>query len=350
MFRLKILVMFFILAIGSTSILGQVTPQVTNAVVVGGVTENSARFWCRLSAAGKFAIQLSTSAGFQNLITSQTITVTAESNFAGIANAASLSALTKYFYRVVVNDTIADTIQRYFSTFPLKGISSNFSFAFGSCQQSGNFLPSGTPSGNVFREIKRKAPAFFLQIGDWCYPDTTDNTPFDNDYFSNVFEYVQKSYEGKFSSYYPMDSLMRICPVDYVYDDHDFMNDNASATTASFAVPFRPNPLSNDFVVMEIPALPDARLNSIRGYKENMPTYPLVNESRGIYHKFTYGNCEFYMLDLRSQRTPNLSALQKNTVTGKWEFKPGADRTILGRDNSLGAGESQLTWFLNNLN
>ena len=138
-------------------------------------------------------------------------------------------------------------------------------------------------------------------------------------------------------------------PVDYVYDDHDYMNNNASATSGSFSVPFRPNPYGADFIAREIQALPQGRLNSIRGYRENFPTYPLVNESRGIYHKFTFGNFDVFMLDLRAQRSPNLNSLRKNAATHRWEFSPPSGHSILGRENAPGVGQSQMQWFLNGL-
>ena len=146
-----------------------------------------------------------------------------------------------------------------------------------------------------------------------------------------------------------MDSLFKIAPVDYVYDDHDFMNDNSSSATSSFFIPYKPNQFSSDFFLEEVPNPENARTNSIKGYKENMPGYDLPNESRGIYHKFTYGNTEVFALDLRSQRSPNLEAFIKDTITGLWEFNPLQTHSILGRDTSPGNGESQLDWFLNSL-
>jgi phosphodiesterase/alkaline phosphatase D-like protein len=92
-----------------------------------------------------------------------------------------------------------------------------------------------------------------------------------------------------------------------------------------------------------------ARENSIRGYKENMPGYPLANESRGIYHKFTFGNAEIFALDLRAQKSPALEPFKLNSSTNKWEFNPPEGHTIIGRDESVGEGESQLDWFLNAL-
>jgi hypothetical protein len=127
------------------------------------------------------------------------------------------------------------------------------------------------------------------------------------------------------------------------------MNNNASALTSSFSVPIKPNPLGDDFIVQEIQNPENARENSIRGYKENFPGYPLVNVSRGIYHKFIYGNAEFFVPDLRSQRSPNLNALKKNNTSGLWEFDPPEGHTILGRSNSPGSGENQIDWFLNSL-
>jgi hypothetical protein len=127
------------------------------------------------------------------------------------------------------------------------------------------------------------------------------------------------------------------------------MNNNASARTSSFYVPYRPNPLGSDFAALELTNPPGARENSIRGYRENMPTYPLVNDSRGIYHKFSYGNVDVFALDLRSQRSPSLAGFSKNPVTGLWRNTPPPSHSILGRDDAPGTGTTQLTWLLQEL-
>lgn len=319
------------------------------SVIVGGVTSGSARFRSSLTGAGSFAVEVSASPQFTNPFLSPAVSVDSAGNYAGITEVTGLQADTRYYYRAVINGTPADNKLRQFRTFPSQGSASTFNFSFGSCQQSGSLLPSGTPAGNIFKEVVKYNPRFFLQIGDWGYPDTTDNTPLDNNYFPKVYKNVQKSYAARFDTAYFMDSLFRMTPIDYVYDDHDFMNDNASAVTTSFSVPFKPNPLGTDFIAMEIANPAGARENSIRGYKENMPTYPLTNESRGIYHKFSYGNVEFFILDLRAQRSGNLYALRKNFALNKWEHIPDAGRTLLGSATSPGTGQTQLSWFLNAL-
>ncbi len=340
-----VIIAAFLLSVGVQN--AHAVATVTNAIVGGGVTEGSARFWVRLSGPGTVQIQLSQSADFASPILSTQESVLEAGNYAAIVSAQGLQADRKYYYRALV-DGIPHTRIGSFHTFPSPGTASNFTFAFGSCQQGSPFVP-GSARGGVFREVVRANPKFFLQLGDWGYPDTTDNIPEDSTFFSYDYSRVQSSYLERTVPGYPMDSLMLIAPINYMYDDHDFLNNNSSATSASFSIPVRPSPYGTDFIAREINAFPEGRLNSIRGYKENMPTYPLVNESRGIYHKFTYGNVDVFMLDLRAQRSPNQHSLRKNTVTQRWEFVPPAGHSIIGRNNAPGLGQSQLDWFLGEL-
>ncbi|MBX2991657.1 MAG: alkaline phosphatase D family protein [Bacteroidetes bacterium] len=338
-------VMFILLKLSAFQIV--FAANVTNAIVVGGVTESSARFWVRISGPGTVQMQLSQTTDFSSPILSSQESALEVRNYAAIVSAQGLQADRKYYYRALV-DGVPHTRIGSFYTFPSPGTASNFTFAFGSCQQGSPFVPS-SGRGGVFREVVRAHPKFFLQIGDWGYPDTTDNIPEDSTFFSYDYSRVQSSYLERTIPGYPMDSLMLISPVNYVYDDHDFLNNNSSATTASFSIPVRPSPYGDDFIAREILAFPEGRLNSIRGYKENMPTYPLVNESRGIYHKFTYGNVDVFMLDLRAQRSPNQESLRKNSATQRWEFVPPAGHSIIGRTGAPGSGQSQLDWFLGEL-
>lgn len=323
--------------------------QLTNSIVVGGVTESSAKFRIGISSAAEINIEVSESENFSNSMKGSPYMVDSSNNYTGIIELVGLSPDTKYFYRVLINGQVADENERYFYTFPEKGRSMNFSFAFGSCQQSGSFLPSDTDAGNVFREILNHDIRFFLQIGDWTYPDTTDLLPLSANFFAKDYSLVQKSYSAKFNKDYPMDSLLRKVPIDYVYDDHDYMNNNSSALTSGFYIPVRPSLLGDDFVALEFSNPEGARENSIKGYKENFPSYPLANESRGIYHKFSFGNSDFFALDLRAQRDGDLNPFYNTGVDDKWDFSPGETHTILGRDDSPGEGENQLDWFLREL-
>ena len=317
----------------------------THAIVVGGVTDASARFWVRLDAPGVISIDCSTDSSFTSRISGAPDSATAARNNAAIIGVTGLQPDTKYYYRPVVAGMPLG-VSGSFRTFPLPGSPAAFSFCFGSCQQSGSFLPSGLPPGNVFRQVIRTSPRFFLQIGDWGYPDSTDNLPVDSAFFSGSYARVQSSYLAKFRPDYPMDSLFRSAPVDYVYDDHDYVNNNCSALAADFTVASKPNQYSSDYVIREIGVPPGTRDNSLRGYRENMPGYPLANSSRGIYHAFRCGDAEFFVLDLRSERSPNLEPFVKDAGTGKYVFSPPPGHSILGRDAAPGTGQSQLDWLL----
>jgi len=339
------LVACLILLLGSGEAVGQ---GLTHGVVVGGVTENSARFWLRSGIEAQLAVEISSDSSFSNPILSTSVRARSDAMFAGLVEAFGLAPQTRYYYRAVI-DGIRHGRVGSFSTFPEPRAPVTFRFGFGSCQQSGSLLPSETEPGNVFREVVAAGPLFFLQIGDWGYPDTTDSLPTDSTFFAADFSRVQASYLTKFAPNYPMDSLFRIAPVAYVYDDHDFMNDNASALTSAYALAYRPNPFGDEFVIRDVMNPQGAREHSIRAFKENMPSYPLVNETRGIYQKFSCGSADFFLLDLRSQRSSNLEPFEKNPQTQLWEFTPGPAHSILGRDNAPGSGESQFSWLLREL-
>ena len=312
------------------------------------MTESSARFWIRLNGADLVNIEIAVDSSFTSPVHGVADSTLAARNFAVIVGATGLQPDTKYFYRPIVGGATLH-VNGSFRTFPPKGTPATFTFGFGSCQQSGSFLPSGLPPGNVFREVVKAAPRFFVQIGDWGYPDSTDNLPFDSTFFAGDYSLVQASYVAKFRPDYPMDSLLRMTPVDYVYDDHDFMNNNSSAFVSDFTVASKPNQFSSDYVIRELGNPPGARENSMRGYRENMPGYPLANASRGIYHSFSYGSADFFVVDLRSERSPNLEPFTKNSMNGKYQYTPSPGHSILGRDAAPGSGESQLTWLLNGL-
>jgi len=306
--------------------------KLTHGPIAGGVSSTSARFYVRVDTMAKVNIQLSTSKNFLTSLFGGEQVAAAANDFAALIDVDNLVTDILYFYRAVVNGTPAGEV-RQFRTFPPPGRRVPFLFTFGSCQQNRPWQDSPS-AGRVFTQMANDRPCFFLQIGDWGYPDTTDTAKDSTRFFSLEMNRVQASYRAKYDSTYSLQQLLRMTPVDYVYDDHDYMNNNASAFTANDAGRAR-----------EIPAPPQARLNSIRGYQQLFPGYPLANANGGIWHKFTYGNADFFMLDTRSQRSPNMKALRRNPATGQYEFLPDNQRhSILAGDSTL-IGENQRDWL-----
>ncbi len=293
---------------------------VTHGPFAGGVTHQSARFVLRAESQATLAVELAKTPDFAQPLLSKTLTVEAAKDFFGLVDAENLEPSTTYYYRAVSNGTPSATVRR-FSTFPTPGADTNFKFLFGSCQQGD---PRYFTNGLIFKTMAGLDgnAAFFLQQGDWSYPDSTDasatcnDPPFDLacDYFPLNYSRVQNSYKSRYSHTYDMVNLLSLMPVDYTWDDHDFVNNNSDGDYPGAA-------------------------NSLKGYGEMFPAYPLSSPN-GIWHKFTYGNTDVFMVDNRAQRDPNPDAFI-TLPNGKLFFQPDADHSILG--------EEQMAWLLDEL-
>ncbi|NUO82452.1 alkaline phosphatase D family protein [candidate division KSB1 bacterium] len=306
----------------------------THGPFVGAVTQQSARFYLRVEPAARASIRLATTPDFNNAMTAEPATTDSARDFTALIAVENLAADQRYYYQALVNDVPIGEV-RSFSTFPRVGARAPFRFAFGSCIV--NRRQPGTEDGRVFEVMAQDAPRFFLQIGDWTYPDSTDSPRNPQRVFSAEMARIQATYRSKYDSIYATQKILRIAPVDYVFDDHDYMNNDAAATSY-------PRPES----LLTINVSPEIRTNGIRAYQELFPGYPLANANGGIWHKFTFGNAEFFMLDTRSQRSPNLEAFVRNTETDSIEFAPAPGHSMLAGDASL-LGENQMDWLLREL-
>ncbi|MBP9150878.1 MAG: alkaline phosphatase D family protein [Flavobacteriales bacterium] len=300
--------------------------QITHGPFISAVNENSARLFVRTSSAASITVNVSSNVGMSNPTAFASATV-AEKDTVATVNLTGLNADTEYFYQVVVNGGATSTVQS-FKSFPLPGTVSNFHFDFGSCQ---DFEGNPPINEDVVERISADNPRFFLQCGDWGYPDNTDDFPNDTNFFPINYQNVINSYHRRYSSL-QMQELMSHVPIDYVFDDHDYVNDNASRTTASFY--WEGNPLT------EVTFNPIARTNIIKGYADFFPHYDLVDTSEGIHHSIRYGNVEIFMCDNRSAKSGTLNSLVENN--GVYTFDPPTSgHTMLGDD--------QLQWLLDGL-
>jgi alkaline phosphatase D len=293
--------------------------KVTHGPIVGAVTSNSARILLRVDNPVEVRYELDTDSTFVNSLFTESKSADSEFDFFAIVDIQNLNPDTKYYYRPVLNGTPGPNVN-YFRTFPEKGLTSTFTFAFGACQQ--NLGDENSYIGRVFPLIAQDEPRFFLQLGDWTYPDTTDNAENPMDYFNVDFSRVQSNYRSKYDPNYPMAELFRKTPLDYVYDDHDFSNDNSD---------------------MSFPG----RENSLRAYREMFPHYPLANQQNGLWHKFTFGNADFFVLDTRTQRHPNQAVFQQGS-TGRFFYEVTSEHLLLEGDPSI-MGQLQMDWLIQEL-
>jgi len=284
--------------------------QLNLGPIVGGVTENSAIVLVKTYKPQSVQIELFSEQNPNPSIYSETVVSdTINYNYVKIP-VQNLSPNTNYFYRAIV-DGFKSKRWHSFKTFPLEKDYS-FSFGFGSCQQSG--WSKWTPE--IFPIVAQDSLRFFIQIGDWTYPDTTEKKY--GYRFNTSMNLIEKSYQSKYNYNYPFaGEVLSQMPVMYVYDNHDYAANNLDGTDP-------------------------AKQNSLWAYKTFFPHYPLKNPENGIWQSFVFGDVEFFILDCRSQRNPNKDAIDANG-----NFNPPEKHSLLaGFDIS---GENQLDWFLNAL-
>lgn len=277
----------------------------------GAVTDDEATFIIKSQNSGdEVKIELSQNIDFSTPIYTNSVIANSKTYNFVKPKATDLVPNTKYYYRAVINN-IPDGQINSFNTFSAQK-NQNFSFGFGSCQQS-HYAPS---KPEIFSVIAKDSLKFWIQIGDWGYPDTTEKKY--GYRFNTKWDLLENSYLTRYGrSYAFADLVISQMPVAYVYDDHDFAGNNSDGTDG-------------------------AKQNSIDAYGIFFPHYELDNPQNGLWQKFSYGNVDFFIVDTRTQRTANNDALDEN---GNYNPKPG--HSILAGFQI--DGENQKEWLKRSL-
>jgi alkaline phosphatase D len=281
--------------------------------IVSAVTDSSARIIVQLDGPASISIECSEHEDFSApLFRSSIGNALAIDRYFVTLEVQGLAPSTKYVLRSVINAvTHSLTPSRSFRTYPKRGNDVPFTFLFGSCSR---YDSTTRPSG-VFKLMQQDDPLLFLHIGDWDYPDYEVSQ-----YFTDHDSTIAKAYERKYLTGGGLDTLLMNCPVDYVYDDHDYIGNNSDGTWRT-------------------------RDNAVAGYRKYFPHYELPNPTGGIWHKFSAGNVDVFMLDLRSARSIDTNAYQFKDSAYVWEAKPG--QSMLR--GIVKGNEDQLAWFLREL-
>jgi hypothetical protein len=196
-----------------------------------------------------------------------------------------LRADTVYHFGVEINRRLDAKAGGRFRTFPTGPAS--FTFAFGADTRTGS-------NAAVFDAIGEMDPLLFINAGDFFYAnvDGDDRGRFRAEYDATLRAPAQAA-------------LYRSTAVAYMWDDHDYGENDADGTAPSRA------------------AARDT-------YDELVPHYPLLTKApRGpIFQAFTIGRVRFLLTDTRSARSPPKQADDQQ-------------KTMLG--------EEQLAWFKHEL-
>lgn len=242
----------------------------TDGPVVGGVTDSEAKLFARTDVAAVVEIEYSTASDLSGALVSSSLQTDAAQDYTSIIRLQGLQPDTRYYYRVLV-DGVAQQSSPYptFTSFPVPGTVQDFTFAVMADVDDGRKTLAPT-----YESIATDSPAFVLQIGDFDHRDPPN---------LNAMRLMHREVRGTgmIAGATFRDNIGVALPLFHVWDDHDFGADDANKN---------------------FPGKADA----LQAFKEYYPTPDLPNPDHGIWHSFTYGNAEFFMLDTRSNRDPAL--------------------------------------------
>ncbi|MCB0754842.1 MAG: alkaline phosphatase D family protein [Flavobacteriales bacterium] len=289
---------------------------ITHGPVIGAVTDSSARMYLRttipnaqltleLVADDPFSIPFKVSAS-----------PVPRNDSSVVLGIEQLSSNTEYHYRIFVNQK-PDTIAGSFRTFPAVGEKGEFTFVTGSCQETENM--------KVFDVMPLHNPYFLMHTGDYTYPDYQIAPDYSSTWDGMALSY-RKRYDEKEMKY-----MLRSVPIDYVYDDNDYVGGSGGRFCKNDWKAHKENGrVVNEMFAPEFP--PFWRRNTIKGYDEFFPHYPLVDTSEGIYHSFKFGNAEFFVIDRNSAKDrPNKDGFVYDEKKKKWRWDPPEGYALFGK-------------------
>jgi alkaline phosphatase D len=217
---------------------------------------------------------------------------------------------TTYLYELVLNGKVMPTVKQHsFTTKPHQANPEaeplNFSFLAGSCTYLNDPVldVAGTPYGQdpyIFRTMASMQTDFMLWLGDNLYLRPSD-------YGSSAGIQYRYSLQRKAPE---LSELFASRPNYAIWDDHDFGPDNSDRS-------FELKKSSQDI---------------FRAYWGNK-TYGSEYD-HGIYSSFSWSDCDFFLMDDRSNRAPNAMI---DSVAGK----PNCEKSFFG--------EIQLSWLKDKL-
>lgn len=240
-----------------------VEPITVSSVWTGNVSATGCTVKARSTNAASMTLRYSTAS---NLAGYSTTTGTEGSDDVWSFTLSGLSTNTRYYYGLA-GDTNAHIAT--FKTFPTAGTAHSFSIAAASCagHDQGEYRTGVVANSPAFDRIAARDLALFIHLGDRGYADITTNTPasFRTNYNNNMTMARQLA-------------LHKAMPVAYVWDDHDFGDNNSDTNEAS-------KPAAQSV------------------YREHVPHWTVPAAS--IYQSFVIGRVRFMLLDGRSNKSPN---------------------------------------------
>ena len=236
--------------------------KLTHGPMIGHTTDIAARIWVRVDEPCDFWIQASSINGGSYLI-SEKVRLIAEDNFCGTVYLKGLAPKTEYAYRVFLDDTEQpQTVVQEFKTFPKPGEPGVVRIGFA------HSLPTVPGDQITWRAIASKKPDLFILMGDNIYSNSTEPEKQRRMYLN----FREDRHFRVFSA---------ATPIYAIWDDHDYGKNNSDRTQPG-------------------------KEKSLKTFNEMWANPPSqAKMTRGIWTRFTIGQAEFFLMDVRYHRSPN---------------------------------------------
>ncbi len=242
---------------------------------VTAVTHEAATVVMRTDLPCRVVVEVATGPDFGEVLSETRATGGAfSSDLTAHARLEGLEPSTTYFYRPRVGDVyLTLPSQRSFTTAPAPDETVEYTFAVVSdaLTNDGNLTTS-------YENLALHQPAFVLQIGDLDHRDPGTMAPWDVE----TWRRMHRDQLAEYQAGQTLDrSVLAVTPFFHTWDDHDFGNNDTNGTA-----PWK-----------------DLALQAFQEYFPLPPDAP--NPEQGIWYSFRWGQVEVFMLDMRSQRSPN---------------------------------------------
>lgn len=241
---------------------------------LGHVGPEEARVWIRATASAPWRVLVREESQSAIVHEYEGPALTDKTAFTGIVTLNGLKPSTRYVYEVILGDrSQTPGIRPAFVTAPPDGKAGKLRIALGSCV--GETLAAAAPAWAELAARRTMAPeqgAFdiLLMLGDNHYANTTEIEK-------------QRVYYTAHRLTAAWRELGANVPVYAIWDDHDYGPDNSDGVEAG-------------------------KENSLRVFQEYWANPGCGEQDNpGCYFTFTRGDVQFFMLDGRYHRTPNLA-------------------------------------------
>jgi alkaline phosphatase D len=247
-------------------------PYLALGPMIGHTGPNDTRIWAKASQASRLAVRIGRDANLTDARVVAGPALGGESDFMGHVHITGLQPATTYYYTVLLDGQPA-MVRPYpsFTTAPAIGEPGRTRIAFSSCVGRNGFQTAA-----IWAEMSARTRFdMLLMLGDNHYADST------------VPEVQRRAYYDHRSALGYAEITRRV-PTYAIWDDHDYGPNDSDRTAQGKEI----------------------SLQTFQQFWAN-PSYGQANDP-GIYFKMSRGEIDFFMLDNRYHRSPNIAPDDEN--------------------------------------